>query len=116
MNARSSRNSLRKTAADQEVSRARPRAPTSIVDATTLASGGSARNSFGSLHGACGSAHVNSIAVGARMPWLKAAYAVSAGVGFRLMPSAGLSLEKRWLPDTSALLPLRSSMTARAWS
>ena len=41
-----------------------------MVFATTLDSGGSARNALGSLQGASGSAHVSSMAVGARMPSL----------------------------------------------
>ena len=45
---------------------ARPRAPNSMVFATTCSSGGSARKLFGSLHGASGSAQVSSSAVGAR--------------------------------------------------
>src|SRR6185369_17051537 len=44
-----------------------PRRPASQFFATTCSSGGSATNSFGSLHGASGLEHANSTAVGARV-------------------------------------------------
>jgi hypothetical protein len=71
MNWMSSRSSVRHNAALQVAfAPTLPRAPASTVCAMTGRSGGSDRKLLGSLHGAAGSAQVNSIAVGARMPSL----------------------------------------------
>src|SRR3954469_13048440 len=76
----------------------RPRAPISEVFATTLLSGGSARKLFGRRHGAAGSAQVNSIGFGARMPSLYKTYVVSAGFGLKFKPAAGLKRVNVWSP------------------
>ncbi len=90
------------------------RTPASMVVAITALSGGSATKMFGSEQGASGSAHVSSIAVGTRMPWLQFAYSDVAGTGANVTPSAGLVRAKRCEPASSGANPLRSSMRTRA--
>src|SRR6185437_3656174 len=92
----------------------RPRAPSSAVFETTLSSGGSDRNSFGSLQGAIGSAHVSSIGVGARMPSLYDAYAVKRAVGLKLSPTDGLNRVNVAAPFSCGSSPVRSSISTCA--
>src|SRR5258706_1102555 len=116
MNWMSSSRTVRYTAADQLVSLPeRPRAPASIVLDTTWRSGGSLRNTFGSLHGAAASAQVSSIGEGARIPSLYEAYVVSVAEGLKLIPRAGLKREKSLVLSNPGWVPLRSATSMRAW-
>src|SRR5258708_35003972 len=111
----SSSRSVRYPAADQVMSLPkRPRAPASIVLDTTRRSGGSLRNTFGSLHGAAASAQVSSIGEGARIPSLYDAYVVSIADGLKLIPTAGLKREKPLVLSSPGCTPLRSATSIRA--